>query len=85
MCRARRPAKAVNPMKTKTFDAVAESRKWREATSRRLDAMPLTERLVYLAGVRERFVQRQQESRAWSADEIGVHDSCVLREEPPKK
>ena len=36
---------------TKTFDAVAESRKWREATSRKLDAMTPTERLAYLKKV----------------------------------
>ena len=38
----------------KKFDAVAESRKWREATSRRLDAMPPDQRLAYLHGVGER-------------------------------
>lgn len=42
-------------IKTKTFDAVAESRKWREATSRRLDAMTLEERIAYLRSVRERY------------------------------
>ena len=39
--------------KTKAFDAVAESRKWREATSRKLDAMSLEERLTYLQHVRQ--------------------------------
>jgi hypothetical protein len=39
---------------TKTFDAVAESRKWREATSRKLDAMSRIERLAYLKKVGER-------------------------------
>jgi len=34
--------------KTKTFDAVAESRKWREETSLKLNAMSLEERLKYL-------------------------------------
>ena len=34
--------------KTKTFDAVAESRKWREASSRKLNAMGREERLSYL-------------------------------------
>ena len=34
--------------KTKTFDAVAESRKWREAASQKLNAMSRTERLAYL-------------------------------------
>ena len=40
--------------KKKAFDAVAESRKWREATSRRLDAMTPEQRLAYLHGVGER-------------------------------
>ncbi len=34
--------------KTKAFDAVAESRKWREAASRKLNAMNRAERLAYL-------------------------------------
>ena len=46
--------------KTKTFDAVAESRKWREATSRKLDAMSLEERLAYLESVRERYATKQK-------------------------
>lgn len=41
--------------KTKTFDAVAESRKWREATSRKLDAMTPPERVTYLRDVAERY------------------------------
>ena len=40
--------------RTKTFDAVAESRKWRETTSRKLDAMSQTERVAYLKKVGER-------------------------------
>ena len=34
--------------KTKTFDAVEESRKWREATSRRLNAMSRDARIAHL-------------------------------------
>lgn len=41
--------------KTKTFDAVSESRKWREATSRKLDAMAPDERVAYLRSVGETF------------------------------
>ena len=41
--------------KTKAFDAVAESRKWREATSRKLDAMTVEERVAYLQSVRQRY------------------------------
>ena len=41
--------------KTKTFDAVHESRKWREATSLKLDAMTASERIAYLRTVGERY------------------------------
>ena len=34
--------------KTKSFDAVEESRKWREATSRRLNAMSRDARIAHL-------------------------------------
>jgi hypothetical protein len=40
--------------KTKVFDAVEESRKWRESTSRKLDAMSVEDRLAYLNAVSER-------------------------------
>ena len=46
--------------KTKAFDAVAESRKWREATSRKLDSMTLEERLAYLESVRERYAAERR-------------------------
>jgi hypothetical protein len=39
----------------KAFDAVAESRKWREATSRKLDAMPTDERVTYLRALGEQY------------------------------
>ncbi len=41
--------------KIKTFDAVEESRKWREATSRKLDAMTSAERIAYLRKVATRY------------------------------
>jgi hypothetical protein len=41
--------------KTKTFDAVEESRKWRETTSRKLDSMSPHERVAYLHEVAERY------------------------------
>jgi hypothetical protein len=40
--------------KTKTFDAVAESRKWREAASQKFNAMSRAERLVYLKNLGDR-------------------------------
>jgi hypothetical protein len=45
--------------KTKTFDAVSESRKWREATSRKLDAMTPEERIAYLRSVGETFANER--------------------------
>ena len=47
--------------KNKTFDAVAESRKWREATSRKLAAMSVEERLAYLGKVRERYLAERED------------------------
>ena len=41
--------------KTKIFDAVAESRKWREATSRKLDGMARSERISYLRELADRY------------------------------
>ena len=55
------------------FDAVAESRKWREATSRKLNAMSREERLAYLNSARERYLAERSA------------ESCVVREEPPEK
>ena len=40
--------------KIKVFDAVAESRKWREAASRKLNAMSREERLAYLNALGKR-------------------------------
>jgi hypothetical protein len=41
--------------KTKTFDSVEESRKWRDATSLKLDIMTASERIAYLRSVGERY------------------------------
>ena len=48
--------------KTKTFDAVAESRKWREAASQKLNAMSRAERLAYLKNLGDR-VRAEMRSR----------------------
>jgi hypothetical protein len=53
--------------KTKAFDAVAESRKWREATSRKLDAMTVEERLAYLQNVRQRYAIERKNHRPTAA------------------
>ena len=57
--------------KKKVFDAVAESRKWRAATSRKLDGMSLEERLAHLGRLRQRHIEERKEG------------ACVIREEPP--
>jgi hypothetical protein len=53
--------------KTKEFDAVAESHSWREATSRKLDAMTVEERLAYLESVRKRFAAERESRRPAAA------------------
>jgi hypothetical protein len=68
----------------KAFDAVAESRQWREATSRKLDAMSREERITYLNHARERYLAERKGPAALSAYGNAPVESCVLREEPPK-
>jgi len=48
----------------KTFDAVSESRKWREVTSRTLDAMNESERLKYLWSVAEALRKEMRSGRS---------------------
>jgi len=48
--------------KTKKFDAVAESRKWKEAVGRELNAMTMEERLAHFRKVREEYIL---ERKAW--------------------
>lgn len=61
----------TNPDAIPGFDAVAESRKWREATSRLLSTMSREERLAYLNEARTRYLADREES-------------CIVREDPPK-
>lgn len=65
------PTPTTNPDAIPGFDAVAESRKWREATSRLLSTMSSEERLAYLNEARTRYLAEREES-------------SVVREEPPK-
>ena len=44
--------------KNKAFDAVAESRKWREVTGSNLDAMSVDGRWDYLGSVRQEYRAR---------------------------
>ena len=52
--------------KTKTFDAVAESRKWKEAAARETEGMTREEVLAYFApeAVHRRFRQALDRSRS---------------------
>lgn len=50
--------------KTKIFDAVEESRKWRETTSRKLDAMKLEQRLNYLRQIGDAYASERADRRA---------------------
>lgn len=68
----------TNPEPIPGFDAVAESRKWRETTSRQLFAMSREERTAYLSDARARFLSGTEEQ----ADK---EECSVVREEPPKK
>lgn len=71
--------------KTKTFDAVAESRKWREAASQKLNAMSRAERLAYLKGLGER-VRAEMRSRqiAKPAEELELPDLDQSRMTPSR-
>ncbi len=51
-------------MKKKTFDAVAESRRWRIATGKRLAAMTPEERRAHLKSTTEAFFAEKPVRRA---------------------
>ena len=74
----------TNPEPIPGFDAVAESRKWREATSRKLEAMSKDDRLVYLAEARARYLAGRDEKNVAVPDQAAGEESCVVREEPPE-
>ena len=62
--------------KTKTFDAVAESRRWKEAVSRQTAGM-----------TREQVLAFFNKERAIAALEMMRHadeETCRVREDPPK-
>lgn len=66
----------MNP-KTKAFDCVEESRKWREVASARLNAMTAEQELAHLHALGERTRARLRGKSATPSR------SPVLREEPP--
>ena len=60
--------------KTKTFDAVRESRRWKESVVQRTAGMSRAEVLEFFNSAKATAPQRHQT----------VDEKCVLREEPPK-
>ena len=61
------------------FDAVAESRKWKEAVALETDGMSIAERMAYFRR------HSSVEAIRSRATEVATPDSCVVREEPPAK
>jgi hypothetical protein len=69
----------MNP-KIKAFDCVEESRKWREATSARLNAMSPDEELAYLQALGER-VRAELRGPSGTRAEAST-ESLLVREDP---
>ena len=67
---------STNPEAIPGFDAVAESRKWKEAVALETAAMTIAERMAYFRRHSSVEAIRRQASGAESAE------SCVVREEP---
>jgi hypothetical protein len=64
--------------KTKTFDAVEMSRRLREETGRKLAGLTREQRLALLNS-------HLRPSAAASSPNQGNAESCMVREDPPKK
>jgi len=69
----------TSPESERGFDAVAESRKWKEAVAHETERMTMAERMAYfrshssVAAIAARGRMRQPEET-----------TCIVREEPPK-
>ena len=66
----------TNPEALPGFDAVAESRKWKEAVARETAGMSIAERMDYF---------RRHSSVETIRSQASSAESCVVREEPPVK
>ena len=66
----------MKTMKTKTFDAVAESRRWKEAVSRQTEGMTREQVLT--------FFNKERSLAALGKMRPAEDSAYVLREEPPK-
>ena len=60
--------------KTKTFDAVRESRRWKEAVARKTEGMSHAELLEFFNSARTASVPQHG----------AAEETLILREEPPK-
>lgn len=69
---------ATNPEALPGFDAVAESRKWKEAVARETAGMSIAERMAYF-----RRHSSVEAIRSRASEESA--ESCVVREETPEK
>ena len=69
----------TNPEALPGFDAVAESRKWKEAVARETDGMGIGERMAYFRR------HSSVEAIRARASAVGSTESRVVREEPPEK
>lgn len=65
----------MKTMKTKTFDAVAESRRWKTAVSRETAGMTREQVLA--------FFEKDRVLAALRASHRDDESACVVREEPP--
>ena len=69
----------TNPEPLLGFDAVAESRKWKEAVARETAGMSIAERMAYF---RRHSSVAAIRSRAGESA-FPVVETCIVREEPP--
>lgn len=70
----------MNPEPLAGFNAVAESRKWKEAVARETEGMSMEERIAYFR--RHSSVAAIRHAGAGGSAQI-EEPACVMREEPP--
>jgi hypothetical protein len=66
----------MKTMKTKTFDAVAESRRWKEAVSRETEGMTRDQVLALF--------NKDRVIAALGTTRQAEEPTCIVREEPPE-
>jgi hypothetical protein len=73
------PIQNCQPEPERGFDAVAESRKWKEAVAQETAGMTLEERIAFFRRHSSVETIRQR------AADVTTPESCVVREDPPKR